>query len=109
VSRKALILTARSAKQVRCPIFLIVSDASYDSGTVYSLQTTLFFEKVVQADLLIANRSDTWTYQVLHALQDLPTSQQFWMQYDLVRLSINDSLNSLFVNISLGAGKILTF
>ena len=26
-------------------------------------------EKVVQADLLIANRSDyTWTYQVLHAL-----------------------------------------
>jgi len=34
-------------------------------------------EKVVQADLLIANRSDTWTYQVLHALQDFPTSQQF--------------------------------
>jgi len=34
-------------------------------------------EKVVRADLLIANRSDTWTYQVLHALQDLPASQQF--------------------------------
>jgi len=34
-------------------------------------------EKVVQTDLLIANRSDTWTYQVLHALQDFPTSQQF--------------------------------
>ena len=33
-------------------------------------------EKVVQADLLIANRSDTWSYQVLHALQDFPTSQQ---------------------------------
>ena len=33
-------------------------------------------EKVVRADL-IANRSDTWTYQVLHALQDFPTSQQF--------------------------------
>jgi len=31
------------------------------------------------------------------------------MPYDLVRLSINDSLNSLFVNISLGAGEILTF
>ena len=31
----------------------------------------------MQADLLIANRSDTWTYQVLHALQDFPTSQQF--------------------------------
>jgi len=34
-------------------------------------------EKLVRADLLLANRSDTWTYQVLHALQDLPTSQQF--------------------------------
>jgi len=33
-------------------------------------------KKIVQADLLLANRSDTWTYQVLHALQDLPTSQQ---------------------------------
>ena len=30
-----------------------------------------------RADLLLANRRDTWTYQVLHALQDLPTSQQF--------------------------------
>jgi hypothetical protein len=54
------------------PIFSIGSDASCDSGTVYSL-----LEKVVQADLLIANRSDTWTYQVLHALQDFPTPQQF--------------------------------
>ena len=34
-------------------------------------------EKVVQADLLIANRSDTWTYQVLHAIYGFPTSQQF--------------------------------
>jgi hypothetical protein len=34
-------------------------------------------KKIVRADLLLANRSDTWTYQVLHALQDLPTSQQF--------------------------------
>ena len=33
-------------------------------------------EKVVRADLLIENRIDTWTYQVLHALQDFPTSQQ---------------------------------
>jgi len=31
----------------------------------------------VRADLLLANRRDTWTYQVLHALQDLSTSQQF--------------------------------
>ena len=33
-------------------------------------------EKIVRADLLFANRSDTWTYQVLYALQDLPTFQQ---------------------------------
>jgi len=33
-------------------------------------------EKVVRADLLVANRSDTWTYQVLHASR-LPASQQF--------------------------------
>ena len=34
-------------------------------------------EKVVRADLLIANRSDTWTHQILHAFQDFPASQQF--------------------------------
>ena len=34
-------------------------------------------EKVVRADLIIAKRSDTWTYQVLPALQDFPASQQF--------------------------------
>jgi len=34
-------------------------------------------EKIVRADLLIANRSDTWTYQVLHALQHFPASQLF--------------------------------
>ena len=32
-------------------------------------------EQVVRADLLLANRSDTWTYQVLDALQDIPASQ----------------------------------
>ena len=31
----------------------------------------------MRADLLLANGSDKWTYQALHALQDLPTSQQF--------------------------------
>ena len=31
----------------------------------------------MRADFLIANKSDTWTYQVLHALQDFPASQQF--------------------------------
>jgi hypothetical protein len=40
-------------------------------------------EKIVRADLLLANRSDKWTYQVLHALQDLPASQQLM---DAIRL-----------------------
>jgi hypothetical protein len=31
----------------------------------------------VRADLLLANRSDTWTYQVLHALQDFLAPQQY--------------------------------
>jgi len=52
VSRNVLILTACSTK-------------------------VSLLKKVVRADPLIANRSDTWTYQVLHALQDFPTSQQF--------------------------------
>ena len=34
-------------------------------------------EKVVRAALLLANRSDTWTYQVLQATQDFLASQQF--------------------------------
>ena len=35
-------------------------------------------EKVVLADFLIASSSDTWTFQVLHALlHDSPASQQF--------------------------------
>ena len=55
------------------------SDASYNSGTVYSLQTIFFLRKLCRLTFLlqIANRSDTWTYQVLHALQDFPTPQQF--------------------------------
>jgi len=61
------------------------------TGIIFKMRNTLIFhvsvpdiygtraplEKIVRADLLLANRSDTWTYQVLHALQDLPTSQQF--------------------------------
>jgi hypothetical protein len=34
-------------------------------------------EKVVWADLLLANKSDSWTWQALHALQDFPASQHF--------------------------------
>ena len=43
----------------------------------FTLFNNLLLEKIVRADLLLANRSDTWTYQVLHALHDFPTSQQF--------------------------------
>ena len=78
-------------------------------NSLLSSNNPLLAEKIVQADLLLANRNDTWTYQVLHALQDLLHLNSFWMPYDLVRLSIEDSLNSLYVNISLGAGEILTF
>ena len=46
VSRKVLILTACSAKQAKCPSFSTGSDAPSDSGTVYSLQTTLFLRKL---------------------------------------------------------------
>jgi hypothetical protein len=38
------------------PVFPIGSDASYNSGTAYWLQTIL--KKVVHADLLIANKGD---------------------------------------------------
>jgi hypothetical protein len=53
VSRKVLILTACSAKQVRCPSFSIGSDAPYDSGTVYSLQTILFLRKLCRLTSLL--------------------------------------------------------
>jgi hypothetical protein len=70
------------------PIFSIGLDAS---GTVNSFQTILFlrnfFFKVVRADLLIANRSDTWTYQVLRSKIYLHLNS-FWVPYNLVRLSI---------------------
>ena len=58
-------------------------------------------EKFVRADLLLANRRVTWTYQVLMRSKIYLHLNSFWMLYDLVRLSINDSLNSLFVNILL--------
>ena len=53
VSRKVLILTACSAKQVRCPFFSIDSDASYDSGTVCSLQTILFLRNLCGLTFLL--------------------------------------------------------
>jgi len=66
-------------------------------------------EKIVRADLLLANRSDTWTYQVLHALHDLPTSQQL---LDAIRSRQTIDLGQFeltLLDISLGAGEILTF
>jgi len=75
-------------KQVRCPSFSIGSDALYDSGHSLLSSNNPLLKKVVQADLLIANRSDTWTYQVLHALQDFPTSQQFLNAIQSKKLSI---------------------
>ena len=60
------------------PIFSIGSDAPAIRfwNSLLSSNNPLR-EKVVRAVLLIANKSDTWTYQVLHALQDFPASQQF--------------------------------
>jgi hypothetical protein len=47
------------------------------SGTVYSLQTTLFLRKLCGLIYFLQTEGIHWTYQVLHALQDLPTSHQF--------------------------------
>jgi len=69
-----MILTACSAKQVRCPFFSIGSDAS--SGTVYSLQTILFLRKLCRLTFLLQ-------IEAIHGLirfcthSDFPTSQQF--------------------------------
>jgi hypothetical protein len=88
VSRKVLILTACSAKQVRCPFFSIGSDASYDSGTVYSLQTILFLRKLCGLTFLLQ-------IEVIHGLIRFCTHSKislrlynFWMPYDLASLSI---------------------
>jgi len=53
VSGKVLILTACSAKQVRCPFISIGSDASYDFGTVCSLRTILFLRKLCGLTFLL--------------------------------------------------------
>jgi len=44
----------------------------------------------------------------MHSMTSLRLSN-FWMPYDLLNLSIWNSLSSLCVNISLGAGENLTF
>ena len=75
VQRKVPILTACSAQQVRCPFLFLLVQMHHRWNSILSSNNPLH-EKVVRADLLVANRSDTWTYQVLHALQDFPASQQ---------------------------------
>jgi len=78
VSRKILILTACSTKQVRCPFFSIGSDASYDSGLVYSLQTILFLRKLCRLTFLLQIEViHGLTRFCTHALQDFPAPQQF--------------------------------
>jgi len=52
------------------------------------LKQFTLLEKIVRADLLLANRIDTWTYQILHALQDFPASQQF-----LYAIRFRESIN----------------
>jgi len=89
VSRKVLILTASacSAKQVICSsIFLLVQM----HHTILE-QFTFHLEKVVQADLLLICKQsrNTWTYQVLCALQDFPASQPQFLDATRSRESIN--------------------
>ena len=71
VSRKVLILTACSAKQVRCPFFSIGSDASYGSGTVYSIQTILFLRKLCGLTFLSQ-------IEVIHELISFCTHPKFY-------------------------------
>ena len=82
-SRKALILTACSAKRVRCPFFLLVQ-MHHTILEQFTLLNNPLLEKVVQTDLLTAKKSD----QVLsHSKISLHLSN-FLMPYDLANLSI---------------------
>jgi len=105
VSRKVLILTACSAKQVRCPFFSIGSDASYDFGTVYSSNNPLL---VCGLTFLLQ------AIEVIHGLISFCTHSEvslhlsnFWLPYDLANLSIWNSSSSLSANVSSGAGENL--
>jgi len=109
VSRKVLIPTACSAKQVKCPSFPIDLDASYDSEAVYSLQTILFLRKLCGLTFFLQT-------EVIHGLirfcsrsKNSLRLSNFWMPFDFASLSIWNSSSSLYANISLGAGEDLTF
>jgi len=78
-------------------------------NSLLSTNNNPLLEKIVWADLLFANKSDTWTYQVLHALQDLPTSQQL---LDAIRSRQTINLGQFELTLReqiIGAGEILTF
>ena len=72
-----LILTACCREADQMPIFFYWIRCIIQFWNSLLSSNNPLLEKVVQADLLIANRSDTWTFQVLHALQDFPAFQQF--------------------------------
>ena len=68
--------------------FLIGSDASYDSGTVYSLKTILFLRKLCRLTFLLQ-------IEAIHGLIRFCTHSKIslhlsnsWMPYDLEKLSI---------------------
>jgi len=109
VSRKVLKPTACSAKQVRCPFFPIGSDASYNSRTVYFLQTCLLLRELCGLPFFLQTnvihgfiRFCSTCYKIFLCLSN------FGMPYDLASLSIWNSLSSLCTSILLGAGESLT-
>ena len=106
VSRKVL-LTACSAKQVRFPFYSIALVQMHDTNLEQLLSDNPLLEKVVRADLLIANRSDTCTNQVLHALPGFPASPQFLNAIRSLE-SIHLKQFELTSSMSSGAGESLT-
>ena len=68
----------------------------------------LLLEEFVRAHLLLANISDTWTYQVLLALQYFPASQHC---LDAIRSRESIILKQFELNLRkhmIGAGESLT-
>ena len=79
----------------------------HDTNLEQLLSDNPLLEKVVRADLLIANRSDTCTNQVLHALPGFPASPQFLNAIRSLE-SIHLKQFELTSSMSSGAGESLT-
>ena len=106
VSRKVL-FTACSAKQVGFPFFFHWFRCMIRIWNSLPSNNPLL-EKFVRADLiLIANKSDTCTNQVLHALPGFPVSPQFLNAIRSIE-SIHLKQFELTLSISSGAGESLT-